>query len=63
MRLASHRSIESFEASGRAEQQGRSVAAARALERDLRAQPFQPRALQLVERGKLGRRQQLERAV
>ena len=63
MRLAGHRGIERLEAPGRIEQQSRSVAAARALERDLRAQPLQPRALKLVERGKLGGRQQLERRV
>ena len=63
MRLASHRGVERFEAPGGIEQQRRSVAAARAGERDLRAQPLQPRALKLVERGKLGGRQQLERRV
>jgi hypothetical protein len=63
MRLASHRRVERFEALGGMEQQGRSVAAAGARERDLRAQAFQPRALKLVERGKLGGRQQLERRV
>ena len=63
MRLASHRGVERLEAPGGIEQQGRSVAAARARERDLRAQPLQPGALKLVERGKLGGRQQLERRV
>ena len=63
MRLASHRGVERFEAPGGIEQQGRGVAAARAGERDLRAQALQPGALQLVERGKLGGRQQLERRV
>ncbi len=63
MGLASHRGVERFEAPGGIEQQGRSVAAARAGERDLRAQALQPRALKLVERGKLGGGQQLERRV
>ena len=63
MGLASHRGVERFEAPGGIEQQRRSVAAARAGERDLRAQPLQPRALKLVERGELGGRQQLERRV
>ena len=63
MGLASHRGIERFEAPGGMEQQGRSVAAAGAGERDLRAQPLQPGALELVERSKLGGRQQLERRV
>ena len=63
MGLASHRGVERLEAPGGIEQQRRSVAAARAGERDLRAQPLQPRALKLVERGKLGGRQQLERRV
>jgi hypothetical protein len=61
--LASHRGVERLEAPGSSEQQRRSVAAARAGERDLRAQPLQPRALKLVERGELGDRQQLERRV
>ena len=63
MRLASHRRVEWFEAPGGIEQGGRSVAAARADESDLRAQPLQPRALKLVERSELGGRQQLERRV
>ena len=63
MGLASHRGVERLEAPGGIEQQRRSVAAARAGEHDLRAQPLQPRALKLVERGKLGGRQQLERRV
>ena len=63
MGLASQRAVERFEAPGGIEQQGRRVAAARAGERDLRAQALQPRALKLVERGKLGGRQQLERRV
>jgi hypothetical protein len=45
MRLASHRGVERLQAPGRIEQQGRSVAAAGAGERDLRAQALQPRAL------------------
>ena len=57
MGLASHRGVERLETPGRTEQQRRSVAAARARERDLRAQPLQPRALKLVERGKLRRRE------
>ena len=63
MRLASHRGVERFEAPGGIEQQGGSVAAARAGEHDLRAQPLQPRELKLVERGKLGGGQQLERRI
>ena len=63
MRLASHRRVERLEAPGGIEQQGRSVAAARAGERDLRAQPLQPRALKLVERSELGGGQQVERRV
>ena len=63
MRFASHRGVERFEAAGGIEQHRRSVAAALAGERDLRAQPLQPRALKLVERSKLGCRQQLERRV
>jgi hypothetical protein len=60
MGLASHRGVERLQAPGGSEQQRRSVAAARAGEHDLRAQPLQPRALKLVERGKRGGRQQLE---
>ena len=60
MSLASQRGVEWFEAPGGIEQQGRGVAAARAGEGDLRAQPFQPGALKLVERCKLGGREQLE---
>src|SRR5207248_4403071 len=63
MRLASHRSIERFEAPGRIEQLGRGVAPTRAFESDLRAQPFQPGTLELVEWGKRGGREQLERRV
>ena len=63
MRLASHCCVERFEAPGGIEQERRSVAAAGAGERDLRAQPLHPRALKLVERGKLGGRHQLERRV
>jgi hypothetical protein len=63
MRLASHRGVERFEAPGGIEQQDRSAAAASAGERDLRAQALRPRALKLVEWGKLGGRQQLERRV
>ena len=63
MRLASHRAVQRFEAPGSIEQQGRSVAAARAGERDLRAQPLQPGALKLVEWSEVGGRQQFERGV
>ena len=63
MGLASHRGVERFEAPGRMQQQRRSVAATAAGEGDLRAQPLQSRALKLIERGKLGGRQQLERRV
>jgi hypothetical protein len=63
MCLASHRRVERFEAPGGIEQQGRSLAAARAGERDLRAQPLQPRALKRIERRELGGRQQLERRI
>ena len=63
MGLASQRGVERLEAPGGSEQQRRRVAAARAGEHDLRAQPLQPRALELVERGELGGRQQLERRV
>jgi hypothetical protein len=63
MGLASHHGVERLEAPGGIEEQRRSVAATRAGEGDLRAQPLQPRALKLVERGELGRRQQLERRV
>ena len=63
MGLASHRCVERFEAPGGIQQQGWRVAATPAGERDLRAQPLQPGAVKLVERGKLGGRQQLERLV
>ena len=63
MGLAGHRGVERFQAPGGIEQQRRRVAAARPGEHDLRAQPLQPRALKLVQRSKLGRRQQLERRV
>jgi len=53
--LASHLDVERFQAPGGIEQQRRRVPAARAVERDLRAQPLQSGALKLVERGKLGR--------
>src|SRR4029077_14428645 len=61
--LACHRSVERFEAPVGVEQQAGSVAAASALEGDLRVQALQTGALKLAERGKLGGRQQLERRV
>jgi hypothetical protein len=63
MCLASHGRVERFEAPGRIEQQGRSVAAASSGERDLGAQALQPRALKLVEGRKLCGAEQLERRV
>jgi hypothetical protein len=51
--LASHLDVERFQAPGGIEQQRRRVPAARAVERDLRAQSLQSGALKLVERGKL----------
>jgi hypothetical protein len=63
MGLASHRGVERFEAPSGIEQQGRSLAAARTGERDLRPQPLQPRSLKLIERSELGGRQQVERRV
>ena len=52
--LAGHRGVEGLEPPGRLEQQRRRVAPAPAGEHDLRAQPLQPRALELVERPELG---------
>ena len=63
MGLASHPGVERVQAPGGSEQQRRSVFATRAGEHDLRARALQPRALKLVERGKLGGGQQLERRV
>ena len=63
MGLARHRRVERIEAAGGIEQQRRSIAAARAGEHDLRAQPLQPRALKLLQRAQLRHRQELERGV
>ena len=56
--LARQRGIERFEPSGGVEKERRTVAAAREDERDLRAQSLQQRALKLVQRSELGRREQ-----
>ena len=52
--LAGHRGVQALEPPGRLEQQRRRVAPAPAGEHDLRAQPLQPRALELVDRPELG---------
>ena len=52
VRLAGHRRVERLEPAGGVEQERRSVAPARAGERDLRAQQLQARALELVERAR-----------
>ncbi len=57
-RLARQRGVERDQALGGVEQQWRCVAAAPAGERELRAQPLHPRALELVERGELRAREQ-----
>ena len=59
--LAGHRGVQRIEPPGRLEQQRRRVAPAPAGEHDLRAQPLQPRALELVERPELGGGQELGR--
>ena len=61
--LTRRRGIERFEPSGRIDKEARTVAAAIEHERDLRAQPLQPRALKLVERGELRGREQLLRGL
>ena len=57
--LAGHRGVQGIEPPGRLEQQRRRIAPAPAGEHDLRAQPLQPRALELVERPELGGREQV----
>ena len=56
--LARQRGIECFEPSRGIEQERWTIAAAREDERDLRAQSLQQRALKLVQRSELGRREQ-----
>ena len=63
IRLARQRGIERLEAFGGLEQQRWGVAAAPAGERDLCAQPLQPRALKLVERAHLRGGEQLGRRI
>ena len=57
--LTRQRGIEWFEPPGRIDKEERTIAAAIEHERDLGAQPLQPRALKLVERGQLRSREQL----
>ena len=59
--LAGHRGVQRIEPPGRLEQQRRRVAPAPAGEHDLRAQPLQPRALELVDRPELGGGQEVGR--
>ena len=59
--LAGHRGVQGLEPLGRREQQRRRVAPASAGERDLRAQPLEPRALEVIERSELGGRQEVGR--
>ena len=54
--LAGHRGVQGIEPPGRVEQQRRRVAPAPAGERDLRAQPLQPRTLELVDAARARRR-------
>jgi protein-tyrosine phosphatase len=60
MRLASQSGVERFETPGGMEQQSWGVAAAPTGERNLRAQALQAGALNLIERGTIGDRQQLD---
>ena len=59
--LAGHRGVQGLEPLGCREQQRRRVASASAGERDLRAQPLQPRALEVIERSELGGGQEVGR--
>ena len=59
--LAGHLGVERIEPPGRLQQQRRRVAPAPAPEHDLRAQPLQPRALELVDRPERGAVQQVGR--
>ena len=59
--LAGHLGVQGIEPPGRLEQQRRRVAPAPAGEHDLRAQPLQPRALELVDRPELGGGQEVGR--
>ena len=59
--LAGHRGVQGVEPPGRLEQQRRRVAATPAGEHDLRSQPLQPRALELVEWPELGGGQEVGR--
>ncbi len=59
--LPGQRGVQRIEPPGRLEQQRRRVAPALARERDLGAQPLQPRALELVDRPELGGGQQVGR--
>ena len=52
--LAGHRGVERVQPPGRLKQQRRRIATAPGGERDLRTQPLQPRALELVDRRELG---------